>query len=166
MQKIAAGLAARGVPVAGFVREPIVEEGERVGHRLQRLGHEDRAPVTRRGGTAHGPHEEVFCGFVFDHQACAAAKGWLGRDVMDAEVVVIDEVSKLEVAGRGHHDAIVEAIHSDRLVVLSVRADQLFFAMERFSLEEPVASLDLAEGEELDPAPAFVDALLRELRPS
>jgi nucleoside-triphosphatase THEP1 len=137
-------LAARGVKVAGFVQEAVDDEEGRAGYLLRRLGHEEALMVARRDSAARAPAEEAFCSFVFDADAFAAARRWLAEDAA-ARVVIIDEVSKLEVAGRGHHDAIAEALSGDRLVLLAVRADQLFAVMERFGLDEPVAALETAE---------------------
>jgi len=162
-ENVAKALVARNVRVSGFVQEPVVENDERIGHRLRRLNRDERVPVARRGGEPRSDHEESFCGYVFDRVAFDAAKRWLNEDLAACEVVVIDEVSKLEVAGRGHHDALVQALDSGKLVVMSVRADQLFFAVERFALEEPVAVLDVTESSEADPIPAFVDEILRAL---
>jgi nucleoside-triphosphatase THEP1 len=143
-RRVADALAARDVPVAGFVQEAIDDEEGRAGYLLRRLGGDEARTVARRDSAARRPAEEAFCSFVFDADAFAAARGWLA-EAAAARVLIIDEVSKLEIAGRGHHDAIAEALGGDRLVLLAVRADQLFGVMERFGLDEPVAALETAD---------------------
>ncbi|MFN8544630.1 MAG: nucleoside-triphosphatase [Candidatus Binatia bacterium] len=154
--RVAGALTARGVTVAGVVQQAIEEDGERVAYRLCRLGRADAALVARRAVAPRSEHEEAFCSFVFDTTAFTAARRWLAEDAVGARVVLIDDVSKLEAAGRGHHDAIRAALDRDALPVLVVRADQLFAIMERFGLDEPLAVLDLAGDGTVD---GFADAV-------
>jgi nucleoside-triphosphatase THEP1 len=158
LRRVAAQLEARGVPVAGFFQESIEEGGARTGHSLRRLGHDEALPVVRRGSGPRGPNEESFCQIVFDHDAFAAARRWLTEDAPGAQALLLDEISKLEVAGKGHHDAVAEALGKGCLTVLSVRADQLFYVIERFGLDEPVASLEAGDEAAEE---AFVEALAR-----
>lgn len=153
---VAAALRARGLPVAGFVQEPIFEDGERAGHRLRRLAGDETLAVGRRGTEARAPSEESFCSFVFSGDAFAAARRWLELDGAGARVLVLHEASKLEIAQKGHYEAIRAALDGGQVVVLAVRADQLFGVMERFGLDEPVASLESGDPEAVE---AFADAL-------
>lgn len=157
-RRVAARLEERGISVAGFVQEGIEEGGDRIGYRLRRLGRDDVLVIARRGAETRGPNEESFCSFVFDNDAFSAARRWLKEDAPHARALVLDEISKLEVAGKGHHDAVAAALGGSGLTVLAVRADQLFYVMERFGLDEPVASLDTAEAAAED---AFIEALAR-----
>lgn len=159
-RRVAEQLAARGVRVTGFVQEGVSEDGIRTGYRLRRLGSEERLTLARLGSETK-PGQEAFCSYVFDESAFAEARRWLAEGAKSAEILVVDEVSKLEVAGRGHHDAIVEALGGDRLVLLAVRADQLFYVIERFDLGEPLASLETADRDDLDP---FCEALMAGVR--
>jgi nucleoside-triphosphatase THEP1 len=161
LRRVAAQLEARGVPVAGFFQEGIEEEGAHVGHRLRRLGHDATLAICRRGSEPRGPNEEGFCQIVFDNDAFAAARDWLAEDAPRARALLLDEISKLEVAGKGHHDAVVAALGEGRLTVLAVRADQLFYVIERFGLDEPVATLDAGDAAAEE---AFVEALARAAR--
>lgn len=148
-------LLERGVAVAGVVQEAIAEGDERVGYRARRAGKGDSVVVARKGA-ARAPDEDTSCSFAFDTGAFADVRRWLAEDTRAGGVVLIDEVSKAEVAGGGHYDAIVDAVKSPALVILAVRADQLFYVMEKLGLEEPVASLETAEPGALD---AFVSAV-------
>ncbi|MCC6555689.1 MAG: DUF2478 domain-containing protein [Polyangiaceae bacterium] len=158
--RVAARLEERGISVAGFVQEGVEEEGDRVAYRLRRLGRDAALVLARRGAAARGPSEETFCSFVFDNDAFTAARRWLEEDAPRARALVLDEISKLEAAGKGHHDAVAAALGGGGLTVLSVRADQLFYVMERFGLDEPVASLDAGDVAAED---AFIEALVRAL---
>ena len=120
----------------------------------------EASSLARRATDAR-PGEETFCSFAFDLTAFARARSWIEGDVEGCDVIVIDEVSRLEAAGRGHADAIVDALASGRLVVLSVRADQAFDVLSRFALEEPAAALELARSPSLD---VFVPALVAAVR--
>jgi len=161
---VAAELAARGVAVGGFVQEAIEEDDERVGYRARGLGRPDSVVVARRGSPPRGAEDGAllsFCSFVFDNDAFRQARGWLQGDLVEAGVVVIDEVSKLEVARGGHHDAILDALAGGAVVLLVVRADQLFSVVERFDLGEPVATLDAGDD---DARAGFVSALAQAAR--
>lgn len=159
-RRVAERLAERGVRVSGFYQEGVTEEGIRTAYRLRRIGAEGDLTLARLGSAA-ATGQEAFCSYVFDEGAFAEARRWLDEASSTAEILFIDEVSKLEVAGRGHHDTIVAALGGDRLVLLAVRADQLFHVMERFGLDEPVASLDTAERDDIEP---FCDELHAALR--
>ncbi len=152
----AEALAARGVAIAGFVQDAIEVDGERVGYQLRRLGRPDTRVLARKNATPRGPEEEAYCSYVFDLGAFGEARAWLAADAPAARVVFVDEVSRLEIEGRGHHAAILDALAGDALVVLSVQAAQVFGVLERFGLDEPAAALETAEGGDLS---AFVDAL-------
>lgn len=143
-------LRARGVRLGGFVQAPIDAGELRAGYEVRRLagGPEvERVRVARTpGGAALAPTEEAFCSLVFDGAAFARADKWIEKDLSHVPVVVIDEVSKLEAAGRGHARAIERALASDKLTILCVRADQLFAVVERFKLADAVASVGAGEG--------------------
>jgi len=138
-------LSSRGISVRGVVQEEIEDERVPVGYDVRRIGTDDRMLLARRGANPREPSEEAFCSFVFDRRAFDAARGWIEQDAATAQVLIVDEVSKLEGAGGGHHDAILHALAGASLVVLSVRSEELFAIMERFGLDEPVAMLDTAD---------------------
>jgi len=162
---LAGALTARGISVRGIIQEEIQDQEEDacVGYRVRRLGTEERLLLARRGATAREPSEEPFCSFVFDRRVFSLATRWVEQDAPGAEVVIIDEVSKLEAAGGGHHDAVLRALAGPPFVVLSVRAEELFSVMERFALDEPTAVLDAADPTALA---SFVDAIATAARPA
>ena len=88
------------------------------------------------------PGQTAFCSFLFRDDAFSTARDWLERDARTSDVVVIDEVSKLEASGKGHHDTIRHALAlNDVVVVLCIRADQLFYVVERFDLEDDAVAV-------------------------
>lgn len=152
----ARALSERGIRVGGFLQEPCEEEGVRVGYVLRRIAGGEAVPLARRSSTPRGPEEESFCSFVFDRRAFAVARAWVEEDLGRCDAVILDEVSKLETAGGGHHDAIARCLETDAVAVLAVRAEELFAVMERFGLDEPVAVL---ETDRRDRLPEFVEAV-------
>lgn len=158
LDAIATGLRASRVRVAGVIQDAVTVDGQRCGYRARRVTTGEWLTIA---STSPGdiPAAEAFCGFHFAPGAFANVRAWLAQDGSDAEVVLIDEVSKLEAAGQGHHAAVVDLLEGAALVVLAVRADQLFYVVERFGLGDPVASYEVGA-----PTEAFVADLLAEVR--
>ena len=156
--RIAAALLAERVRVAGFAQEPVEQDAERTGYELRRLESRERRPVARRATAEPADGECAFCSLYFDENAFAAAREWIREDAGHAEVLLIDGVSKLEAAGRGHAGALREALRHSSLVVLAVRPEQLFAIMERFDLPEPIATLEDTSDEALASFAAMVAA--------
>lgn len=161
--RVADLLAARGVVVGGVIQEALLEDGDRVAYRARRLGHpSDGVLLARRGAPPEGARTDAlstFCSFVFDAAAFATAAGWVRQATTECDVVIVDEVSKLEASGGGHHDAIRDALAGSALVILVVRADQLFAVVERFELEDAVATFDV--GDDDGALATFVDTITR-----
>lgn len=164
-------LEARGLTVGGVIQEATHEGDERVLYRARRLGEPPLAiPLARRGSAPEGARPEAvcsFCSFVFDSDAFVEAGRWVREAAARSDVVVIDEVSKLEVSRGGHHDAIEAALGERALVVLVVRADQLFAVVERFGLDDAVATLEIGDDADVEGFAAVVAAAAHEeARPS
>ena len=159
--EVIARLRARGVTVGGVVQEPIAAldgQGGREGYMARSLLDDARIPLARRTRASDGGvSAHLVCSLAFEADALAQVRAWIDRDRAARSVVVIDEVSKLEVNRGGHHDAIVYALCGPALPLLSVRADQLFAVMERFGLEAPVAAM---EGEAESDLARFVEELV------
>jgi nucleoside-triphosphatase THEP1 len=159
-RRAAEALSARGVAVDGVVQEAQREGGETVAFRARRIAESgDAILLAGHGAAPQGTRAESafpFCGYVFDVDAFARAGEWVREAARNSRVVLVDEVSKLEVARGGHHDAIRDAFTAGALVILVVRADQLFAVVERFELDDAVATLDIADADDLE---GFVDAV-------
>jgi len=133
-------LAGRGLRLAGFRQSRDLAGGRRR-YLLHRVGATDRAELGRRGGGA-GTGEHEFCNCVFRDDAFPTAHAWLAADAPGADLVVLDELSRLEATGGGHAPAIALALASPAVSLLSVRADRLAALMERFGLDQPLAAFD------------------------
>jgi nucleoside-triphosphatase THEP1/SAM-dependent methyltransferase len=156
LERVIALLGAEGVRVGGFVQTPIESEGARVGYEIARVSGPERVRVARTG-TPAAPSEDAFCSYVFDRDAFSTALGWLKSDLGRADVVAIDEVSKLESAGQGHAASLERVLEGDTLALLSVRADVLPLVVERFGLEDALATLSTDDPPEA--CAAFVRAI-------
>lgn len=163
--QVAQRLQQLGVRVGGFLQEAHENELEQRSYDLVRFGSGERLALARPGGG----NQEVdgrtsYCSYSFSDDAFAAAHGWLREDLQQAaQVIIIDEVSKMEAAGQGHYEAIRTSMADDAsITLLSIRADQLFYVVEKLGLEDdPVGVLEIpAEAEELD---AFAALLTKDV---
>lgn len=160
---VAARLREAGLRVAGFVqrrRDDGAEKGH--GHDLERLSTGERIVLSKDGVAAQKVSQEAFCTYAFENDSFAQAFAWLREDGKDADVLVLDDVSKLETQGKGHCAALAWALaQPGRVVLISARASQLFYVVENFGLEdEPVAAAELPDA---DPS-AFARALAQACR--
>jgi hypothetical protein len=140
---VVARLRASGLRVAGLLQNdrPFPEGGST--DELVRLSTGESVMVGGHGSTPT-QRKDPFCSFLFDSTVFALARRWLEEDLAaGVDVLVLHKVSKMEVAGDGHHGTVGWALQSfPGVVVLCVRADQLFNVMERFHLDEPAAYVE------------------------
>jgi nucleoside-triphosphatase THEP1 len=144
-------LNARGCSVGGVIQEAVEQDGERLGFRACRVSGDGSVLLSRKGSapqsSANPLNWQNFCSFSFDNEAFEVAHHWISQEAQELSIVVIDEVSKLEVAQGGYFHAIQQAFQLPTIVVLGVRSEQLFAVMDRFHLEEPIAAWDIADGD-------------------
>jgi nucleoside-triphosphatase THEP1 len=162
----AARLRERGLRVGGFVQQAVCEpDGTRLGYDLVRLAGGTPVPLARR---AQLPHDAQigFCSHTFEPTAFAGALAWLREEADAAEVLFIDAVGKLETASGGHAAAVrfALALPAPTVVVLCIRAEQLFPATEAFLREAGEAVGSLEEKAEEEALTRFVDAVYRAVR--
>lgn len=96
--------------------------------------------VNLRGGAQRRIAWRSEHGMQFDDAAFAAAATWLGA----GEVLVLDEIGKLEAEGEGHAEALAAALVRPAHVVCAVRADRWEPIRARFGLHDAV---ELAAGD-------------------
>jgi nucleoside-triphosphatase THEP1 len=153
---VALALAARGLRVGGFTQR--TEEHEDGGKTFELVPAAGGAAVLlARADKRAAPAEGGGCSVVFEPAAFEAARRWIDADAPGCDVVVLDGIGKLELAGEGHRAAITRALEAARLVVLAVRDDQLVYAVDALGLEEPVAAY--ADGDGPASLEAFVTAV-------
>jgi len=152
----------RGLRVAGFYQRKGRDAEERKLFELVRLSDAVQSVVLAVGGiTPRKPQDESFCDYAFSAEGFATAAAWLRSDGDGADLLVLDAVSKLESAGKGHAQSVRWALgRSDaQVVLLSGRQSQLPGIVEAFALdvEQVVGALELpVSASDLD---AFVEAV-------
>ncbi|MGI5865425.1 MAG: nucleoside-triphosphatase [Myxococcales bacterium] len=161
--EVAELLRSRGVRVAGIVqlgfKDPASEQKR---YELQRVSNGERIALAVEGVVPKEPTEELFCTLAFRNDAFDLACRWVQEDAAEADVVVIGEVSKLEIGGKGHAASLQFALGLDdsKVVLITARASQLFYVMENFGLQDdPVAALEMP-GTNAD-RDALVEALVQ-----
>lgn len=157
-REVEAGLAARGLRVGGFSQRTTEREDGSKEFELVRAGGGATVPLARADQRT-APAEGGGCSVVFDPAAFEVARRWVDADAPASDVLVLDAIGKLELAGQGHRGAVERALAAAPLVVLAIRDDQLVYALEALGLEEPVASYGAGEGPEA--LAAFLDDVAR-----
>ncbi len=148
--KLADAVARRGANVGGYFQRTLSDEEDCRCYDLVRVSdHAQSLPLARPGGREK-PGTSVLCSFSFMQDAFAAGLEWLRQDAASSRVLVLDEISKLEVRGEGHAAALRWALSlgDEYLLLLSVRAELLFYVMETFDLESCLAGyLEIPAGD-------------------
>ena len=147
-------LERQGISVAGFLQSKRFDAENRLFYDITRLSTGEIRPLAEEAINESGSNDVTFCALRFKESAFDAAKVWLEEDSRSADVIILGDVSKVEIAGQGHFESIQRSLSmsDEKLVVLCVRADQLFYIVEKFGLEDDTSNfLELpAEEEELD----------------
>ena len=127
-----------GALVGGFVQIKRIDEDHRKHFDLVDLRSGERAHLAEEAVYAAPGDFVTFCALRFKESAFEQARRWLERDVGEAQVVFVGDISKVEVSGGGHYEATLKALSlpDDKVAVICVRADQLFFVVEKFGLED------------------------------
>jgi nucleoside-triphosphatase len=115
LQRLAELLRNRGVALAGFLTEEIREGGRRVGFSIETFGGEQGmlAHVERRGPPRVGRYGVAL--EEFERLALPALR-------VQADVVLIDELGKMELASGAFRDAVASSLAGDAPVVATVHA--------------------------------------------
>jgi nucleoside-triphosphatase THEP1 len=152
-------LRERGLEVGGITQPALTEEDQRVGYLLrdERTG-EQRAFARRKPKTAEGG-----LGFSFDAEAWSWAAERIREARSTVDLVVVDELGRLEARGEGHLPALLARAEQEhaRVLLLSVRADcapAIREALGPFDLE--LSTTDTQS------AASFADAIVDRITPS
>lgn len=144
-------LRCSGIRIAGILQHKSRNERGDKRYEVIRICDGERAILAVDGVAARGPAEESFCSMAFHNDAFDAARRWVEEDVVGADLLILDGISKLEVSGKGHSATVERALRrEDVIVLLSVRASELSYVVERFALVEDdmVAAIELPAGPE------------------
>jgi nucleoside-triphosphatase THEP1 len=141
-REVVEALAARGVRVGGFTQTT---------RTLETGAHFVDLVRVRGGATVPLAHpaartSEASCSLEFERSGFEAARRWIEEDAPASDVLVLDGLGKLELAGEGHRATLDRALALAPVVVLAVRDDQLVYALEALGLGEPIASYTDGEG--------------------
>lgn len=155
-----------GVRAAGFVQVRFRDEEGRKLYDVMRLQTGERLPLAKPAPPAKTP-EEAGCSLVFCEGSFDVARRWLEEDAPGAKVLVVDNIGKTELEGKGNAAALAWALGrpDDVVVLFCTRRSQLSQVFERFPLGDAmVAGLELpASAGEID---AFKAALIQSVRAS
>jgi nucleoside-triphosphatase THEP1 len=135
-RNVAKALVARGLRVGGFTQRTVESETGAKRVDLVRIREGRIVPLARTAA----PGTDAACSLAFEAAAFEEARRWVEWDVPETDLLVLDGVGKLELAGEGHGATLRYALESSRLVVLAVRDDQLVYVVEALGLGEPIAS--------------------------
>ena len=119
--RIAERLRGGGLKIGGVVQPALVDGGLRVGYGLR-----DLATGDERSFVSLAPHAPPGTPrFAFDAAGWAWAADRIQRDRVLLDVLVVDEIGRLEAAGDGHMPALLDRMTGGnaRWWLLSVRAD-------------------------------------------
>jgi nucleoside-triphosphatase THEP1 len=143
--EMVARLKAGGAKVGGFVQLRHIDAQEQKGYELLRLTTGERITLAVGGVAAKGASQEAFCTYAFRNDAFEQARRWLQADAVGCDVLVLDDISKLEVQGKGHAASLTWALAQEgKMVLICARASQLFYVVENFALaDDPVDALEL-----------------------
>ena len=114
---VARQLANQGLAVSGIVQLARREAGRALDYRLQEVSSGEGRPFASRAAQGHG--------FVFEAAGWSWARERIERARAEAEVVIVDELGRLEGRGEGHLPALLERVEAERarLWIVAVRED-------------------------------------------
>jgi nucleoside-triphosphatase THEP1 len=145
--RAAARLRREGFRVGGFVQVPKRTRASVVGYDLQRVIGKTRVPLARRKAPVAASPVLSYKAFQFQEDTFVKAREWLARDVVHADVLVLDGVSTRESLGGGHFEALAWAsrLPASVLVVACVRSDRVARIVTNLGLaDRHVTVLDAA----------------------
>lgn len=145
VREIAEALAARGVKVGGFTQRTLRPAAGASRIEISRVG-KAAVRTLARSGAEGGGADPASCAFVFDAAVLEEVRRWVLEDAADADVVVLDGIGALELGGGGHREAVAHALAAAPVAILSVRHDQLVYALEAFDPGDPLAAYTAGEG--------------------
>lgn len=123
-------LIEQGTAVGGIVSPRIIDKNETVGYSIRNLlsGEESPFATLDPPGVAIGKYYIQHSGIDFAQRAIDLA-------AHTVQVVLVDEVGRLELAGGGHAPALRTLLRSRALPILIVRSQFVTQVVDRFSID-------------------------------
>lgn len=146
----------RGLGVGGVLQPAVHEGGERIGYDLLDVADGSRFPFARKKPVV-GPDE---LSFEFDPRGWTWARDRIREARWHADLLVVDELGKLEARGEGHMAALGAPFWSDERApvwVLSIRDLALDPVVDRIGAMDVVVRLT-GEGRDVE---RLIDTVLR-----
>lgn len=144
--EVAERLREAGIRVGGFLQLSRKDAEGLKTYEVARVGREERVVLAVEGIAPKGETEESFCTYAFRNESFDRAREWIEQDAPSCQVLVLDDVSKLEAMGKGHAASLRLALGTGpgTVVLIGARSPQLSYVMEAFGLDdEPVGAVDL-----------------------
>jgi nucleoside-triphosphatase THEP1 len=133
-----ASLAGRGLRIAGILAKGLWKDGLRAGFDLVNLSNGRCTPLARRRDHPHPEHRMMFD--FFDAGFRAGVEAMSLDACRQADIVVVDELGRLEAGGRGWTPCVNALLALEGpLLVLVVRLDRLPQIRDRFGLHDASA---------------------------
>ena len=139
-EKLVADLKTRGISVGGVIQPRFVQDDETIGYTVR-----DLAAGEERSFASLEPPGIAVGKYFVKAEAVAFARCAIERAAKEAQIVFIDEVGRLELAGEGHAPAVRTVLSSSALPVLVVRTEFVDRVVRAFSVE-PFTVIALEEG--------------------
>ncbi len=136
LSELLEGLKKQKCKLAGFISPRILEGGKTIGYDLENVATHEHFAFLRKNGTPNGDMSDVIGRYKIDLAAQQRAKQiLLDALVNSSPTVVIDEVGRLELNGKGWHDEIKRLAQKDDIyLLLSVRDVFVDEVIEKFGL--------------------------------
>ena len=132
-ERLLAALKERGLMVGGIISPRILDGAQTIGYRVRDIatGEERFLATVNPPGVRVGK-------FYLSRDALDFARKAIESAAAVAQVVFLDEVGRLEVAGQGHAPALRALLRSTAIPVLFVRSKFVPRVIESFSISDHV----------------------------
>jgi len=157
VERATAILRSQGLTVGGVLALRVLRGAQTIGYRVRDLadGGEQDLAALQPPGVPIGR-------FFLSPDGLAFARRAIDRAIGTSDVVVVDEIGRLELAGEGHAKSVRDAITSSAVPLLVVRDDFVDDVIRSFSLSSAIV-VHVGPNEAVDdaqPAPRAVPAIL------
>ncbi len=132
--QLATALDKQGVKVGGIVSPRILDEGKTVGYRVQDIETSEEQLLA----TLH-PLGIPIGKFYLSEKVLGFAQVAIERAASTAQVVILDEVGRLELEGEGHANALRILLQSEAIAVLFIRTMFVEPVTEKFGIDDYLA---------------------------